>query len=259
LFDTHCHFNLEAFQDDLGIVIRAARKQGVDRFLVPGVDLASCQRGISIGKKYPGSVFAAVGIHPNYSGEAEANAIECLVVDHPDQVIAVGEIGLDYYRTYTTKHAQIKMLENMLSLASTHHLPICLHNRDAEGDLLEILSQRYSSQQHLPGQTGVFHAYDGSQAVADWGMEHGFYFGIGGLVTYQKSDALRHLIKEIGLKRLVLETDAPYLTPNPHRGQRNTPANLVFIVDAVASCIGTCTEEVIEVTDQNAAALFGFK
>jgi TatD DNase family protein len=257
LFDTHCHFNLEGFQDDLEQVIALSRRGGVHSFLVPGVGTSSSKESISLSRRYPGVVFSAAGIHPNYSAGADAADIFHLVNEHPGFVIAIGEIGLDFYRTHTSPEDQIRILEAMLAIAKEKDLPICLHNRDADDELIRILSNWYFPSTKAISKTGVFHAFTGSESVAKWGLDHQFYFGIGGQITYKTAEDLRYQIKKIGLDWLVLETDSPYLSPIPHRGERNTPANLSIIAQALADCLSTDLETIIEATDRNASRLFG--
>ena len=257
MFDTHCHFNLEGFQGDLEQVIELSQRGGVHKFLVPGVDTSSSQLSISLSKRYPGVVFSAAGIHPNYSLDANADDISQLVEENPGFVVAIGEIGLDFYRTHASPEEQITILEAMISIAREMDLPICLHNRDADAVLTKILSDWYSPSKEAIYKTGIFHAFTGSETIAEWGLVHQFFFGIGGQITYKNAEDLRSQVKKIGLEWLVLETDSPYLSPIPHRGERNTPANLSIIAQTLADCLSTDLETIIKATDRNADRLFG--
>ena len=257
MFDTHCHFNLDEFQNDLDFIINASLEKGVDRFLVPGLDKMTSKRSLEISKRYPGLVFSAVGIHPSYSDQSKPEDIETIVLTNNDSVVAIGEIGLDYYRNYSPRDIQLTTFKAMVSIAHRHNLPICLHNRDAEEDLLEILSMWYPPITHSTFPTGVFHAFDGSETIADWGIRHGFYFGIGGMVTHKNNTNLQERLCEIGLNNIVLETDSPYLTPVPFRGERNFPGNLHIIIEALSGLLKVDKEVVIKKTDENACRLFG--
>jgi len=260
LFDTHCHLNIAPINDDPGKVIRDSQESGVDHFLVPGVDGRSSREAVTLCKQFPGVVYSSVGIHPNYSHTADFSEIDQILIQNQGHLSAVGEIGLDYFRDYAPKQDQLIILEEMLNLANIYQLPICLHNRDAEDDLLKTLSNWYDPVIEGANMSGgVFHAFEGSQAIAEWGIKHGFHFGIGGLITFKRSNNLRARVKEIGLDHLLLETDSPYLTPVPHRGKQNQPKYLSFIVEALSQCLEIDKQEIIEITDHNAKKLFGLK
>ena len=258
MIDTHCHFYLDQFNEDRGELIRTIRNKGIEAVLIPGIDVLSSQRSIDLSLQYRGLLFTAVGIHPNYAGNADPKGIYQLINNHEDVIVALGEIGLDYYRDYSSPKEQQKVFEVMLAYANEFDLPICLHNREATAPLLATLDQWYTHDR-LSQPGGVFHAYDGSENVAEWGIEHGFYFGIGGLITYQKYKGLQNIIREIGINNIVLETDAPYLTPVPLRGKRNSPLHLNIISQKIAQLLNISRDKVIEITDQNANRLFGFK
>jgi TatD DNase family protein len=257
LFDTHCHFNLDAFENDLDDIISVSNEQGIDRFLVPGVDLVTSERSLSISKRYPGVVFSAVGIHPSYSEQSNADEIEKIITTNKNAILAIGEIGLDYYRNYSPHEKQLSTLKDMLSLAHKYDLPVCLHNRDASEELLQMLSTWYRKNGDHLFPKGVFHAYDGSKSISDWGVDHGYYFGIGGMLTYKKNEVLRNQVCEIGIDQIVLETDSPYLTPTPLRGERNYPGNLNIIVETLSRLLEIDKEVVTKKTDENANRLFG--
>lgn len=255
MFDTHCHLYLDQFKNDLDEVILEAKKSGVKKVIIPGINFGTSKLSIGLSSHYPDLLQTAVGIHPNYSYETEAGTIESLLEDSREQIIAIGEIGLDYFRTYSPKHTQLLVLGEMLELAYRYGLSICLHNREADEDLVNMLSKWYSTDS---SNIGVFHAYNGSPIITEWGKSHGFMFGIGGLITYKNSDNLREMVKMIGMERIVLETDSPYLTPVPFRGKRNTPANLYLIVEALAGIFDVDEQYIIDITDRNAMELFGF-
>lgn len=260
MIDTHCHLYLDQFDNDRDNVILGAVKDGVQRFLVPGIDVATSKKSIDLSNKYSKYIFSAVGIHPNYSEDSTPNLILDLLNSQRDKIFAIGEIGLDFYRDYSSPDSQIEIFNRMLEFAIIFNLPICIHNRKADIKLLEILNKWYMKPT-LPLNSkhkGVFHAFDGSESVAEWGTAHGFYFGIGGAITYNKSVNMRNVVKMIGLNNLILETDAPYLSPVPFRGKRNTPQNLIYIARKLADLFRCNVQEVINKTDENANLLFQF-
>ncbi len=257
MFDTHCHFNLEEFEDDIDAVIAASRESGVQKFLVPGIDTKTSKRSLELRSKHTGIVYSAVGIHPNYSLSEKYVVIERLLSENVQNVTAIGEIGLDFFRTYAPREIQKEMLRKMLSLAAKHQLPICLHNRKADAELVQILSKWYPSQNFNTYPTGVFHAFDGSEEIAEWGLTHGFYFGIGGLITYKKSDKFQNTLRKINPDSIILETDSPFLAPTPYRGKRNVPSNLQWILEELSHVLDIDIDTLKEVTTRNANKLFG--
>jgi len=261
LIDTHCHLYLSQFDNDLDDVIHEAVRDGVQRILVPGIDAPTSKRSINLSSKYSDNVFSAVGIHPNYSAGSNPSQILKLLKSRRDNIFAIGEIGLDFYRDYSPRDLQIDIFDRMLEFAKEFNLPICIHNRNADLELLSILDKMYdeSTTDLFSIHKGVFHAFNGSEKIAEWGIAHDFVFGIGGLITYEKSSQMRNLVKWIGLGHLVLETDAPYLSPAPFRGKRNKPQYLALIAQAIAEIFNCTVKKVIEKTDENANRLFGFK
>lgn len=259
MIDTHCHLYLEQFDTDRPAVIKKAMQAGVDTILTPAIDFATSQISCELSREYPDLVYAAVGIHPNYSSVYDGKAFDDIFARNKDQIVAVGEIGLDYYRDHSLKQDQIAVFEQMLSLAIEKQLPICLHTRESEKDLLDILSQWYPNSSAGSSPTGVFHAYEGSPGIAAWALAHGFLFGIGGMITYKRNSQLREIIVEIGLEHLIVETDSPYLTPVPYRGKRNTPEYIPIIIQEIATLFGKSMDEISQATDNNANRLFGFK
>ena len=258
MIDTHCHLDLEDFSKDLPEVIAHAKEAGVFQFLVPSIDVVSCHNILKLVNQYPNQIFLAAGIHPNYASQANFRDLAEFIEKYIRQISAIGEIGLDFYRTYSEQNEQISLLKNCLDLAQEYDLPIVLHNRDAEETLLSVLDEWYPIvEMGAIKPNGVFHAYSGSSLVANWGLTHGFLFGIGGMITYKKNQPLRNTVLEIGLENLVLETDSPYLAPVPHRGKRNSPENLLYIVDSLATIFNVSNDELIKITDKNASGLFG--
>lgn len=261
MIDTHCHLYLSQFDNDLYDVIHGAVRDGVQCILVPGIDVPTSKKSIKISSKYSEYIFSAVGIHPNYAAESNPRLIHELLKSNRGRIFAIGEIGLDFYRDYSPHDTQIEVFDKMLEFTKEFDLPICIHNRNADLELLSILDRWYDKRVTDLGSAykGVFHAFNGSEKIAEWGIVHDFTFGIGGPITYNKSDQMRNVVKQIGLSHLVLETDAPYLSPVPFRGKRNSPQYLVLIAQALAKIFDCTVKKVIDVTDKNANRLFGFK
>lgn len=260
MIDTHCHLYLNQFDNDLDDIILRAVRDGIQRILVPGIDIATSQKSIKLSLENSENIFSAVGIHPNYSEDSNPSLIQELLKSQRNSIFAIGETGLDFYRDYSPRDTQIKVFNKMLIFAKEFNLPICMHNRNADLELLNILDKYYdeSAITFKSVRKGVFHAFNGSDRIAEWGIAHDFTFGIGGPITYKKSDQLRKVVKWIGLNHLVLETDAPYLSPVPFRGKRNTPQYLVYIAQSLAEVFECTVNKVIDVTDVNANRLFGF-
>ena len=261
LTDTHCHLNLPEFNTDLNQVIRSAKENGVEKILVPGIDLQTSRRAVEISKQHPGLVFAAVGIHPNYSTENDESFLEKfeLLLTDP-AVVAVGEIGLDFYREYSPKPVQINTFNLMLNLAEKYNKPICVHHRECDEVILSILDQWYAglviSKSDLLNRAGVFHSYGGSETIYQWANSHQFYYGISGFVTYKKADLLREKLLDLETKKLLIETDAPYLTPVPHRGKRNEPAHVKFITEEISRVLGINNSIFSDISTLNSETLF---
>lgn len=260
--DTHCHLNFQAFTDDLASVIDRAQKEGVRRIIIPGAKIDSSQRAVEIAGQYDGC-YAAVGIHPHHADEfVETQSIASLrtIAKNP-KVVAIGEIGMDRYVyknsppvSDETIAQQITLLQQQLILAYEHHLPVILHCRQAQQDLLAVITEFLGN--HAAGLHGVFHCFDGDEAFLRTVLSMGFSVGFDGNSTYPANVHLRELIKLTPLDRLLLETDAPYLTPVPHRGERNEPSHLPLIAKLVAEIHKKSTEEIAEITSNNARALF---
>lgn len=275
LIDTHCHLNFSTFEKDLPDVVRRAKEAGVVKMIVPGTDLTSSYRAIEIADKFDG-IFAAIGIHPHHAQDPN------LVVDDKlktelskllthDRVVAIGEIGLDYYRytktkyqnnslTESIKQKQKDLLHAQLELALIHKKPVILHCRNAYDDMIQTISN--FSRIHFPAHNyikppqlnGVFHCFSGSKQHLILLITMGYYIGFDGNITYSSDWA--EIVSSTPLQRLLLETDSPFLTPIPYRGQRNEPAYLPLVAEAVANYHKTSVTHVMDKTTQNAERLF---
>lgn len=263
LCDTHCHLYLEEFTDDLTEVLERAKEVGIRKILVPGIDAETCRQALALSRAYAGWLYAAVGIHPNYAnqaGKSQIEAVEALLKANMGNIKAVGEIGLDYYLTWSSHEDQVFIFQHMLELAARYRLPVCLHIRDAEEDILKILDQWIieleNSGNPLAQHPGVFHSYSGNADVADFAIRHHFMLGISGPVTFKNDRGLRERIAAIGIDHLIIETDAPYLAPHPKRCRRNEPALVASVLESVAAALGLDTAQAANITSQNAQNLF---
>lgn len=258
LIDSHCHLDFSQFDEDRAEVLARARAAGVRVIINPGVDLASSRRAIALAEKEP-DVYAAVGVHPHDATAVDEAALEALrdLAAHP-KVVAIGEIGLDFYRDLSPRDRQQWAFERQLDLAAELGLPVIVHCREAWPQVMATLrswSDRFSPLEG--GYRGVLHAFSGDQAMAEAGRQMGFMVSLGGPVTFQNARRLHALVLALSLDALLLETDAPYLSPHPYRGRRNEPARLPLIAEAIARLQDVSVEEVARRTTCNAIRLFG--
>jgi len=254
LFDTHAHIDFAQFDSDRELVLERAQTAGVRWLLNPGADLASSRRAVALAEAHAG-VYAAVGIHPHDAGTATPAAIEELrrLARHP-KVVAIGEIGLDYFRDLSPRTMQRAALHAQLELAVELQLPILVHDREAHTDVMAILNE-YRGR--LPAASGVLHAFSGDSEMATQVLDLGYDIAVGGPITFQNARRLPALLAHLPLERLLLETDCPYLAPHPYRGRRNEPAYLPLVAERLAQLLGLDVQRVTATTTDNALALFG--
>jgi TatD DNase family protein len=273
LTDTHCHLDFNKFDEDREAVIRRAIELGVQRILIPALDFDSSISAIKLAESHP-NLYAAVGFHPTDLEKFSEQSLDAVkkLASHP-KVVAVGEIGLDYYwvKENEKQAFQRETLKRQLALAESLHKPVVVHMREendawfgqASIDLLEILSEWHhalSAQNHpLAQKPGVLHSFNGNLETAQKAIAHNFYIGVTGPVTYKNAVEKRRIIKQLPLTQLLIETDAPFLTPVPHRGKRNEPAFVAYIADKIAEIHMTTREQVAQITAENAAHLFGWE
>jgi TatD DNase family protein len=254
IVDTHCHLNFNLFHDDLLDVLARARDCGVVRIIIPAIDVASSLEAIELSHKYS-EIYAAVGIHPNDASGFTLRDIDKLhdLTSDP-RVIAIGEIGLDKYHDDVELAVQIAAFEAQLDLARSVHLPVLVHNREADEEMGNVLVKWFSNK--ADKDAGILHAFSSSLDFARDAVAMGFSLGFGGPVTYKSAESKRQVLREINHERVVIETDAPFLSPQPKRGKRNEPAFTVFIAEEIARIWTTTIDEVMELTTQNAARIF---
>ncbi len=266
LVDTHCHLYFDAFDADRKVVIEYARLSGVQRMLVPGIDLASSRQALELTRQFP-EVYAAVGVHPNDAltwDETTEASLDKLACD--PKVVAIGEIGLDYYREWTPRELQVEVLSRQLQLASRHNLPVVIHLRNEEGNqdasqaLLDILSEWVQNLDEqgspLAKNPGVIHSFSENSDYARQVIVINFLVGITGPVTFRNASVMRQVVAEVPLESLLTETDSPFLSPHPFRGRRNEPAHVRWVTEKIAEIRSQPLEDVKKVLSQNAERLF---
>lgn len=256
LVDTHCHLDFDSYAGDLDDILSRAVEAGIGRIIVPGIDLQSSQAAIELANKYS-MVLAAVGVHPNSSADWNDDWLDDLrqLAQH-EKVVAIGEIGLDYYRDHSPRDVQQEAFEAQLSLAAGLNLPVIVHNREADEDVL----QRLSRSTGLAGEaSGVLHSFSGPWSTATAALEIGYYLGFTGPVTFKKADDLRNVAARVPIERLLVETDGPFLAPHPFRGKRNEPAYVSHVARRLAEVRGVSEAEIAHQTSANAVELFGAK
>ena len=260
LVDTHCHLDFSRFNQDRPQVIKRANKASVKKIIIPGVDIPSCQAAVKLAEQNNG-IYAAVGIHPNSASNWKDRTLKQLLelADSP-KVVAIGEIGLDYYRDRTPKAKQQQAFRAQLSLAATLQLPIIIHSRDAYSDILKILkdwhTQLVKSGSPLASNPGVFHSFSAGLSEAEQAIQMNFLLGISGPVTFNNAKNLQHTVSKLALNNLIVETNAPYLTPHPFRGKRNEPEKVKLVAKKIAELHKTTLDQVAKTTTENANKLF---
>lgn len=268
LIDTHCHLNFKAFNKDLPDVIERAQKTGVEKIIIPGARIDSSKKAVEISQKYD-PCFAAIGIHPHHAEEfinlgktkITEELSSRLRSNNNNKVVAIGEIGLDYHEykgyppiTDELKSRQKELLILQIEIASEYNLPIIFHCRDAHDDQLELINNYLKSTKKKI--TGVFHCFGGDKKHLKKVLDLGFYVGFDGNITYPENKALQALVKLTPLNRLLVETDSPFLTPLPFRGNRNEPAYIAYTVKKVAEIHQRNIEEIAKISSLNALNLF---
>ncbi len=261
LTDTHCHLNLHHFQDDLDLVIQRANQSGINKIIIPGTDLETSRKAIEIADRFQGC-FAAVGVHPNDATQWNSSTLNTLIeLAQNPKVVAIGEIGLDYYRDYSPKELQKEILIQQLSTAETLNLPVILHNRSSFFDLWPILEAwvdrlHANNQPYLKNYPGVLHSFDGDVETAKMLTKKNFLIGISGPVTFQNGVDRQTVVRQIPPENLLIETDAPYLTPHPHRGKRNEPAYVRLVAEKISALLNLDINELSHILNTNVDQLF---
>ena len=250
IFESHAHYDDEAFDEDRKELLDALPAQGIGRVINVCAEVEGWNRTLDLMERYP-YIYGAVGVHPDDVGALDEEKIRRMhQICQMEKTVAVGEIGLDYYWDVSTKATQEIMLRAQLELALELDLPVIIHDREAHGDSLRIVCD-------YPGLRGVFHCFSGSVEMARELLRRGWYLGFDGPITYKNAVKALDVIAACPTDRMLLETDSPYLSPVPNRGKRNDSRNLPYIAARIAEIKGMTTEEVAEVTLQNGKQLFG--
>lgn len=251
MIDTHSHIYGPEFDDDRAEVLQRARLAGVDKVLLPNINEESIARMLQVAKEYPDMCYPMMGLHPEDVKEDWAQVLERMEMQL-DGMIAVGEVGLDFYWDTTFRKEQIEAFERQICWAVERNLPLVIHMRKAEQELLEVMERHKSD-----GLRGVFHCFGGSRETASRMLKHeGFVLGIGGVVTF-KNSRLAETLRHVPLDRIVLETDAPYLAPVPYRGKRNEPSYVAHVARFLSDIYNVSEEEVNDVTNLAVKRVFG--
>ena len=251
IFDSHAHYDDHAYDGDREEILPALARDGVGTVVNVGASLEGTRRTVELIRKYP-FMYGAAGVHPDEVGELNEETFAW----HREQglqkkIVAVGETGLDYYWDKESHEVQKKWFVRQLKLAKELSLPVIVHSREAAADTMEILKQEYS-----PQTPAVIHCYSYSPELAREYVKMGYYLGIGGVVTFKNAKKLKEVVLETPLERILLETDCPYLAPEPYRGKRNDSRNLTYVAKAVADIKGLTPEAVIEATEKNAGTFY---
>ena len=257
IVDTHAHLDMDSFNQDRTEVMGRALDSGVSTIITVGINLESSRKAIELAEKHP-EVFATVGFHPHEANRVKTEDIANLtkIADHP-RVVAIGEVGLDFYRNSSPREAQLRVLKWQLELAVKLNLPVIIHCRQAEKDMLTLLHDWTSCHKEPHGQPrGVIHCFSGDIDTAQQYLDMGFFISLGAYIGYPSSRHMFNVIQSIPQDRLVVETDSPFLPPQSHRGQRNEPAYLPSTVRLLAEIRQVSPETVARETTQNANCLF---
>lgn len=252
IFDSHAHYDDEAFEEDRKELLGQMQEAGVTKIVNVGANISSTQTSIALAENYD-FIYAAAGVHPSDTGELnEENYQElCRMMDH-ERVVAVGEIGLDYYWDTPKREIQKKWFIRQLHTAMEKKKPVIIHSRDAAAETLDIMKAE------KPWSVGgVIHCFSYSVEIAREYLNYGYFIGIGGVLTFQNGKKLKEVAEYTPIEQIVLETDCPYLAPVPNRGKRNSSLNLPYVVEALAQIKGMKPEEIEKITFENACRLYG--
>lgn len=253
IFDTHAHYDDDQFNEDRDELLASMQENGVGTIVNVGASLEGCQDAMALAKKYP-FVYAAVGVHPDHAGELNAETFaELEKWCQEEKVVAVGEIGLDYHWDEYPREVQKEWFIRQLELARKLNLPVNIHSRDAAEDTFQIMKE------HANGLKGIIHCFSGSKELAVEYVKLGFHIGVGGVVTFKNGKKLKQVVEAIPLTSIVLETDCPYLAPEPNRGKRNNSIYIKYVAEEIARLKDVTCEEVLAQTEANAREVYGLK
>ena len=250
IFESHAHYDDQQFDDDRQELLKSMHANGIGTIVNVGASLKGCENSIALAKEYP-FIYVALGIHPDEIGKLNEETFEWLKEQYNHKkVVAVGEIGLDYYWDNESHEMQKKWFIEQLKLAKELNLPVIIHSRDAAKDTIDIIKM------YGKNISGVIHCFSYSIEMAREYIKLGFYIGVGGVVTFKNAKKLKEVVKEIPLDKILLETDCPYLAPVPNRGKRNSSLNLIYVAEEIAQIKKIKVEEVIDQTTKNAKKMY---
>ena len=251
-FDSHAHYDDERFDEDRDELIASIHEKGVEYIVNAAADIPSCHTSLALAHKYP-YIYCSIGVHPHDAKTLDNEKLQELKkLAQEEKVVAIGEIGLDYYYDSSPREEQREWFKKQLELAKELNLPVIIHSRDACQETFDIIMESGVKE-------GVIHCFSGSSELAKEYVKRGFYIGVGGSLTFKNAKKAVQVVETIGLENILIETDAPYLTPVPHRGKRNDSSYLEYVVAKIAEIKGVSTEEVSHITCQNAKKLFRIK
>lgn len=254
LIDSHAHLDDKRFDRDRDNIIKDLKNNGIELVVNIGADLKSSIASVSLAEKYP-NIYATVGVHPHSAKDMDDSTIEILKsLAKRDKVVAIGEIGLDFYYDNSPRDVQRKWFKEQLKLAKELNLPVVIHSREAQQETFDTLKEAQDGSLR-----GVLHCYSGSKEMAMEYIKLGFYISIAGPVTFRNARVLREVAEAVPLDKLLVETDCPYLTPEPHRGKRNEPIYVKYVAGTIADIKGISYEELAKATNRNTKELFGIE
>lgn len=251
IFETHAHYDDDAFDEDRDSLLNSLIENGVGTIVNVGASLKSTAKTVELISQYP-FVYGAAGVHPNETGELNEDKFLWLTKQAKlSRIVAVGEIGLDYYWDEPAHEVQKYWFERQLDLAREIKKPVIIHSRDAAKDTFDIMTAKNAAE-----IGGVIHCYSYSAQMALDYVAMGFYIGIGGVVTFKNGKKMKEVVEAVPIEKIVLETDSPYLSPEPNRGKRNSSINIPYIAQEIASIKNMTYEDVINITEQNAKVMY---
>ncbi len=250
--DTHAHLFYPNFENDVDEVINRAKDNGVDYIIVPATDIKTAHQTIELCDKYD-FIYGAVGVHPHDTKDWDASLLDQIrQLTKQKKIVAIGEIGLDYYYDFSPKETQIKAFKSQIELAIELNLPVIIHNRESDGDMLRIISEYCGS-----GLKAQFHCFNSTFEHANEYIKMGHFLSFTGNITFKKADDLRDILSKISLEHIMLETDSPFMTPVPYRGKRNEPSNVKLIAEMIARIHDLSVEDIARFTSYNVFRMFG--
>jgi len=249
LIDTHAHLDFSDFDQDIEQVINKAKENDVKYIINIGTDFSSSRKSLELTQNYE-NIFTTTGVHPHQAKIVDDQGLEILKdLSKADKVVGVGETGLDFHYDHSPRDKQIEVFQQLINLAKNINLPLIIHSREAEDETLDILKANSVNQ-------GVFHCFTGDLKLANKILDLGLYISLGGILTFKNVKTLQKAVKEIPLEKVLIETDSPYLTPEPHRGHRNQPTYVKYVAQKIADIKSVPFKKVAEITTSNALELF---